>query len=217
MNMTSIKIAIDGTSGSGKSTIANAVSKKMKIEYINTGIIYRAATYILIKKNIIDNEQESFDFLSKINFEYINSKLVKINNKEISTDKLFDNSLSTQIYKVANSKILRPLIVKVLQDIYLKFDSVIMEGRDITSVIMSKSKNKFYVDAPSKIRASRRIEQLKLNPNTLNELINEIEERDKYDKNRSLGPLLKTEDSIFINTEKMSIKESVDFIIRNLK
>lgn len=205
-----MKIAIDGPAGSGKSTIAKKLASKLNIEYIDTGAMYRALAYYMNQNNLSLEEL-------KINMETLNieSKEEKtfINGKDIS-DFIRTNEVSSLASKISKDKDIREKLVDLQRKLADKV-SCVMEGRDITSVVLKDAEYKFYLDANSRVRAIRRKNDLKGKDKdiSLDKLIEEIEERDLRDKTRENSPLKLTEDSIYIDTSYMDVDEVVDKIM----
>ena len=204
-----MKIAIDGTAGSGKSTIAKKLARKLNIEYIDTGAMYRALAYYMNQNNLSLEEL-------KINMETLNIEFKEektfINGKDIS-DFIRTNEVSSFASKISKDKDIREKLVDLQRKLADKV-SCVMEGRDITSVVLKDAEYKFYLDANSKVRAIRRKNDLKGKDKniSLDKLIEEIEERDLRDKTRENSPLKLTEDSIYIDTSYMDVDEVVDKI-----
>lgn len=205
-----MKIAIDGPAGSGKSTIAKKLARKLNIEYIDTGAMYRALAYYMNQNNLSLEEL-------KINMETLNIEFKEektfINGKDIS-DFIRTNEVSSLASKISKDKDIREKLVDLQRKLADKV-SCVMEGRDITSVVLKDAEYKFYLDANSKVRAIRRKNDLKGKDKdiSLNKLIEEIEERDLRDKTRENSPLKLTEDSIYIDTSYMDVDEVVDKIM----
>ncbi len=205
-----MKIAIDGPAGSGKSTIAKKLASKLNIEYIDTGAMYRALAYYMNQNNLPLEEL-------KINMETLNIEFKEektfINGKDIS-DFIRTNEVSSLASKISKDKDIREKLVDLQRKLADKV-SCVMEGRDITSVVLKDAEYKFYLDANSKVRAIRRKNDLKGKDKdiSLDKLIEEIEERDLRDKTRENSPLKLTEDSIYIDTSYMDVNEVVDKIM----
>ena len=205
-----MKIAIDGPAGSGKSTIAKKLASKLNIEYIDTGAMYRALAYYMNQNNLSLEEL-------KINMETLNIEFKEektfINGKDIS-DFIRTNEVSSLASKISRDKDIREKLVDLQRKLADKV-SCVMEGRDITSVVLKDAEYKFYLDANSKVRAIRRQNDLKGKDKdiSLDKLIEEIEERDLRDKTRENSPLKLTEDSIYIDTSYMDVNEVVDKIM----
>lgn len=204
-----MKIAIDGPAGSGKSTIAKKLASKLNIEYIDTGAMYRALAYYM-NQNDLSLEELKIN-MERLNIEFKEEKTF-INGKDIS-DFIRTNEVSILASKISKDKDIREKLVDLQRKLADKV-SCVMEGRDITSVVLKDAEYKFYIDANSKVRAIRRKNDLKGKDKniSLDKLIEEIEERDLRDKTRENSPLKLTEDSIYIDTSYMDVDEVVDKI-----
>lgn len=205
-----MKIAIDGPAGSGKSTIAKKVAKTLGIEYIDTGAMYRALAFYMNENNL--SLQELKNKMDLINIEFKNDRTF-INGKDISNF-IRTNEISNLASRVSKDKEVRKKLVDLQRKLADKV-SCVMEGRDITSVVLKDAEYKFYLDANPMVRAQRRLNDLKGKDSkiTLEELITEIEERDKRDKTRENSPLQITEDSNYIDTSDMNLEEVVNKIL----
>lgn len=205
-----MKIAIDGPAGSGKSTIAKKVAKTLGIEYIDTGAMYRALAFYMNENNL--SLQELKNEMDFINIEFKKERTF-INGKDIS-DFIRTNEISSLASKVSKDKEIREKLVDLQRKLADKV-SCVMEGRDITSVVLKDAEYKFYLDANPRVRAKRRLTDLKGKDSkiTLDELIAEIEERDKRDKTRENSPLQITKDSNYIDTSEMTVEDVVNKIL----
>ncbi len=205
-----MKIAIDGPAGSGKSTIAKKVAKTLGIEYIDTGAMYRALAFYMNENNL--SLQELKNEMDFINIEFKKERTF-INGKDIS-DFIRTNEISSLASKVSKDKEIREKLVDLQRKLADKV-SCVMEGRDITSVVLKDAEYKFYLDANPRVRAKRRLNDLKGKDSkiTLDELIAEIEERDKRDKTRENSPLQITKDSNYIDTSEMTVEDVVNKIL----
>lgn len=205
-----MKIAIDGPAGSGKSTIAKKLAKTLGIEYIDTGAMYRALAFYMNENNL--SLQELKNEIDLINIEFKKERTF-INGKDIS-DFIRTNEISSLASKVSKDKEIREKLVDLQRKLADKV-SCVMEGRDITSVVLKDAEYKFYLDANPMVRAKRRLNDLKGKDSkiTLDELIAEIEERDKRDKTRENSPLQITKDSNYIDTSEMTVEDVVNKIL----
>lgn len=205
-----MKIAIDGPAGSGKSTIAKKVAKTLGIEYIDTGAMYRALAFYMNENNL--SLQELKNEMDLINIEFKKERTF-INGKDVS-DFIRTNEISSLASKVSKDKEIREKLVDLQRKLADKV-SCVMEGRDITSVVLKDAEYKFYLDANPRVRAKRRLNDLKGKDSkiTLDELVAEIEERDKRDKTRENSPLQITKDSNYIDTSEMTVEDVVNKIL----
>lgn len=211
-------IAVDGPAGAGKSTIAKRASEVLKIEYIDTGAMYRALTYKVLEKKIDPKDTENvIEILNKTNIDFIDNHIyldgLKV-DKEIR-----DNKVSSNSSYIAIIKEVRDRMVFIQQEM-AKEKSVIMDGRDITTVVLPNADYKFFITATVEERSKRRYKELieKGESNiTLEKIIEDIKRRDEIDSNREIAPLTKTEDSYLIDTTDKSIEECVNIIVSMVK
>lgn len=210
--MSKFIIALDGPSGSGKSTIANILSKKLNISYLNTGSMYRALTLYFLENGITNEEQIQLDFLQNIKID-INEDRVFLNGKDVSEE--IRNKIVTENVSWVSSI---PLVRKYLVDLQRKISenkSIILDGRDIGTVVFPKAKYKFFLVASSEVRAKRRYEQNEIDK-SLEEIQKDIEKRDYIDSHREISPLKKAKDAIEIDSSNLTIDETIDEILRNM-
>lgn len=207
-----ISIAIDGPAGSGKSTVAKIIAKDLNITYLDTGSMYRAFTYYALKNNVSYNSNEEIlKLLDSINL-VLDKENVYVNNEDITKEIRYEE-IDKNVSKYASIKAVREKMVKIQQDI-AKGKSVIMDGRDIGSVVLPNSKYKFYLDASAEERAKRRylqnIERGKEVP--YEDILNDIKYRDNLDKNREVDPLIVCDDATLIDSSSMTKEEVIDLI-----
>lgn len=210
-------IAVDGPAGAGKSTISKLVAKKLNINYIDTGAMYRAVTYKCLSENIDINDENAVIEMAKkssIDFRdnniYLDSKIV---NEEIRT-----REVSANVSNVAKIKEVRYLMVDVQREIGTRND-VILDGRDIGSYVFPNADYKFFLVATPEERGKRRYKELceKGFEGTLEEIIKDIEKRDEIDSNREFAPLKKADDAIEIDTTGLGIDEVVEAVVSKIK
>ncbi|MBU3106691.1 (d)CMP kinase [Clostridium gasigenes] len=216
-----ISVAIDGPAGAGKSTIATLVAKKFDLMYINTGAMYRTVALKCKDNNISINETNKICTLidnMEMNFE--NDDLI-LNGENIQS-KLTMPEISAVVSSFASIKEVRERLVKLQRDMSNKFD-VIMDGRDIGTVVLKDSKYKFFLTATPEERADRRFKELDERGIDVNydDILEDIIRRDYEDSNRAIDPLRKAEDAIEIDTTGLNIQEVTDkicsYIKKNLK
>lgn len=210
--MSKFIIALDGPSGSGKSTIANILAKKLNISYLNTGSMYRALTLYFLENGITNEEQIQLDFLQNIKID-INEDRVFLNGKDVSEE--IRNKIVTENVSWVSSI---PLVRKYLVDLQRKISenkSIILDGRDIGTVVFPNAKYKFFLVASSEVRAKRRYEQNEIDK-SLEEIQKDIEKRDYIDSHREISPLKKAKDAIEIDSSNLTIDETIDEILRNM-
>ncbi len=207
------KIAIDGPAGAGKSTIAKIVAKKLNIEYIDTGAMYRAITLKALTLNVDLELDESYSFLENTTLDICNGRVIMDSidvSEEIRSVKVTEN-VSTPS-KIA---VVRSFLVDYQREIS-NSKSVIMDGRDIGTVVLPNADLKIYLNASVECRARRRMLEREASGifKSLEETIEEIETRDHKDSTRKISPLKCAEDAIVIDSSEMSIDDVVNEIIK---
>ena len=213
-------IAIDGPAGAGKSSIAKALSKKLGFVYIDTGAMYRAVALFFLENGIkdsIDNEIDKLVDILDINIKYTDGEQrVFLNNVDVS-DKLRQEEIGKLASRFSAVKSVRKKLV-ALQRKLAKKENVIMDGRDIGTVVLPNADLKIYLSAGSKVRAKRRYLELiekGFDRAALDEkaIENEIIKRVEADMNREISPLKKAEDAYCLDTSNMTFNEVVSKIL----
>lgn len=213
-------IAIDGPAGAGKSSIAKALSKKLGFIYIDTGAMYRAVALFFLENGIKDSSNNETDKLLDeldINIKYTDGEQrVFLNNVDVS-DKLRQEEIGKLASRFSAVKSVREKLV-ALQRKLAKKENVIMDGRDIGTVVLPNADLKIYLSAGSKVRAKRRYLELiekGFDRTALDEkaIENEIIKRDEADMNREISPLKKAEDAYYMDTSDMTFDEVVSKIL----
>ena len=207
------KIAIDGPAGAGKSTISKEVAKKLDIEYLDTGAMYRAVTLKAMRLGVDMELDESYSFLDNTSIEIIKGKIY-LDGEDVS-QAIRSVDVTNHVSTPSKIGVVRTYLVDLQRKISESID-VIMDGRDIGTVVLKDAPLKIYLDASVECRALRRKlerEQAGLNL-SLDETIKEIEARDFKDSTRKINPLRKADDAIHIDSSNMSIDEVVNTIIK---
>lgn len=211
-------IAIDGPAGAGKSTVAKKIANILNLEYIDTGAMYRALTLKVIRENKDPkNAAQVIDILKDTHIEFNNNHIYL--DGEIVDKEIRENNINKNVSHIAIIKEVREKMV-LLQQEMAKTKSVIMDGRDISTVVLTNAEYKFFITASAKERATRRYKELIENGEkdiTLEQIIEEIEKRDNIDSNREVAPLKMSQDAILINTDNLSIDEVISKIIDIVK
>ncbi len=198
-NKNKITVAIDSPAAAGAGTQAKLIAKEYNLFYLDTGKIYRHIGYLTLKRKNIN--------YTKIKYNISKLKIIDLKKKKLLTDKV---ARSASI--IAKDKKIRDIVKNFqLKCAYYppsKFNGSILDGRDITSVLMKNAMFKFYITASLETRAKRRyLEYKKLKKKiSFKNVLKSLKNRDKLDKNRKFSPLVKTKDSILINTTKLSKK-----------
>ena len=210
--MNNFIIALDGPSGSGKSTIANLLAKKLKISYLNTGSMYRALTLYLLENNIKKTDDFDKNILENINID-INKDKVFLNGKDVSKE-IRDKEVTENVSWVSSMPEVREYLVEMQRNISNN-KSIILDGRDIGTVVFPNAKYKFYLTASSYVRAKRRFDQKEIDK-SFEEIKEDIEKRDYLDSHREISPLKKADDAIEIDSSDLTIAQTIDKIIENM-
>ncbi|MGN0027347.1 MAG: (d)CMP kinase [Clostridium sp.] len=212
-----ISVAIDGPAGAGKSTIAKLVAKNFDLMYINTGAMYRAVALVAKEKNIENTDIDALcTMIDSFDMKFENDDLI-LNGENIQ-EKITMPEISAIVSKYASIKEVRSKLVKLQRDMSKKFD-VIMDGRDIGTVVLKDSKFKFFLTATPEARAERRYKELKDRGLSVDysTILEDIIKRDYIDSHREVDPLKKAEDAIEIDTTNLSIDEVVEKISLSIK
>ena len=211
-----IRVAIDGPSGAGKSTIAKAVAKKMNIDYIDTGAMYRAVG-LKVKNCGIDLKDEAAmaAMLAETDIDFVNGDIIldgTVVNKEIRA-----NDMSMMASNVSALPAVRAKLVE-LQRKMGQTKSIIMDGRDIGTNVLTDAEVKIFMTASAEERADRRYRELieKGQDVTYEQILEDIKQRDHNDSTRALNPLKKADDAIELDTTGMSIEEVTEFIMNEV-
>ncbi len=207
-----MQIAIDGPAGSGKSTVAKKIAEKLNIIYIDTGAMYRAIT---LKLKDIDKKYYQ-EACNNTNIEFINNKIF-LDGKDVSLQ-IRSEEISILTSDISKIDFVRKKLVSIQKEIADK-NSVVMEGRDITTVVLPDADYKFYLNASPEIRAKRRTLQLKekgLNAD-YEEILRDIKKRDNNDIKRENSPLKVADDAIVIDSSNLTADESIEKILSYIR
>ena len=212
-NIMEISVAIDGPAGAGKSTIAKIIGEKFNLMYINTGAMYRAVTLKAMNANVSEsNVDDLVRIVESLEMHFEEDHLFV--NKEDLTDMINMPVISNNVSRYAAVPEIREILVKLQQNIAKKFN-VVMDGRDIGTVVLADAPFKFYLTASSEERAKRRYEELtsKGIEVDFNTILSEIEKRDYIDTHREVTPLIKADDAIEIDSSALDINGVVETIV----
>lgn len=211
-------IGIDGPSASGKSTIAKRLAKMLNFTHIDTGAMYRAIAYDCLRKKIdLDDEAACVKIAENSTIELIGDGQIFLNDKNV-TYGIRNEDVSAAASKISKYKRIREKMVALQQEIASK-KGFVMDGRDITSVVLPDAELKIYQNADVSVRAKRRFYELVEKGQTIDyqDVYDDLVRRDYQDTNRTESPLTKVKDAIEIDTTYLSIDESVDLIVSILK
>lgn len=213
----SYNVAIDGPAGAGKSTIAKAVAKKMNLIYVDTGAMYRAMAFYMIRQGVSADDAEAISAKCReadISIGYENGEQVVYLNGENVTSYLRTEEVGNMASVTSVQPAVRAKLVE-LQQALAKRSDCIMDGRDIGTCVLPDAQVKIYLTAGSAVRAKRRYDELtaKGQECDLEKIQADIEERDYRDMNRKHSPLKQAEDAISVDSSDMTIEEVIDRIL----
>lgn len=209
-------VAIDGPAGTGKGTITEILSKEMGLVNIDTGATYRCVALYTIKNNIKPEEKDKIiENLANIHIEMKNEnghQNIFLNGEDV-TEKIRSKEVSQIVSQISCIKEVRLAMVEVQRNL-AKGKDVIMEGRDITTYVFPNADVKIYLDATEEIRAKRRYRQMQEKGMKISyeEVVKNIQLRDKTDREKEIGALKIAEDAVYIDTSNMSIEEEADAV-----
>lgn len=214
-------IAIDGFASTGKSTLAKMLSKFIGLPYIDSGALFRGITFLALEKgwivnNIIDEISIERGLQEvKISFDSLSNSL-NLNKRDI-TDEIRSKSVTSNVSQISKLVFVRSFLLKQQR---LMGDSfgLIMDGRDIGTVVFPNADFKFFFTAKPQVRAHRRWEEMKANGYSLsyNEVLKNILYRDKTDTERKVSPLKKATDAIQIDTTNLSLDQAFDILVAQI-
>lgn len=210
-----MNIAIDGPAGAGKSTIAKILAEKLGMNYIDTGAMYRAITLKAIENNIDFNDVSSLiNLVNNTDIKTSNGRIY-LDSKDV-TDKIRTPLVSQKVSKIAEISEIREKMI-CLQRELAENGNVIMDGRDIGTVVLPNASLKFFITATVEERAKRRFLELKAKGYDVNydNIKKEILSRDEQDMKRKISPLKLAEDAIVIDTSNKEIKEIIQEILQH--
>ena len=214
------KIAIDGPAGAGKSTVAKETAKRNGLIYVDTGALYRAvALYLLENGADILDEEDCKKYLPgirvAIRYDENGQQRVIMNGEDVShkirTPEVSDAASKTSAFPAVREKLLS------LQRTLAEENDVLMDGRDIGTVVLPDAELKIFLTASAEVRAKRRYDELTAAGQEVNyeEILEQIIERDTRDMNREIAPLKQAEDAVLVDTSKLGIEEVIE-VIRGL-
>lgn len=222
--MKKLTIAIDGYASCGKSTVAKDVARHLNLLYIDSGAMYRAVTLFALRKKLIEDNNiktsELIAILPKIHieFEYNNAGELHtlLNGKNIEAE-IRDKAVSALVSPVAKIKEVREYLVKQ-QKAMRKNTGIVMDGRDIGTVVFPDADLKIFMTAEVEVRAIRRLKEMqgKGIEVTLEEIKQNIADRDYRDENRDITPLRKAPDAVVLDNSYMTREEQLEFVLRHL-
>lgn len=218
-------VAIDGPAGSGKSTIAKLLAKELNIEYIDSGAIYR--TFTLLGKRMFNDlceghEQEIANYIKEnptaVSISYEDHVQIMRIGEEVVTKAIRDPKVTVQVRYIADSQECRELVNDQIRTIAKNY-SVVIDGRDIGTIVFPNASNKYYLDAKPLVRAKRRAKDLniEIGSKEFDELVNNINTRDKNDMERKIAPLKQADDALYIDTSELTVEEVLEVIMEGFE
>ncbi len=216
-----ITVAIDGPAGSGKSSVSKIIAKRLGLLYVDTGAMYRALTLKAMENGVnLEEETALAELANSTKIELLHQEegtVVLLDGQDV-TGKIRETDVTNNVFYLARAEVVRERMKKLQREIAEKGD-VVMEGRDITTVILPEADYKFYLDASFEERVKRRGKELEQNGKQVvkSGLSKDIKMRDKKDLTRKIAPLRKAKDAIFIDSTGMSLEEEADTVISYIK
>ncbi len=211
------QIAIDGPAGAGKSTIAKKVAKELGFIYVDTGAMYRAMALFFIRQNVKPEEKEKVETLcrqAKITICYKDGQQLVLLNGEDVTGLIRQEEVGNMASATSAIPQVRAQLLSLQQDL-ANSENVVMDGRDIGTVVLPDAQVKIYLTASAKVRAARRCLELIQRGEEADEAVIEAQiiERDQRDMNREISPLRQAQDAVLVDSSEMNIEEVVEKIL----
>lgn len=217
MNTHKIAVAVDGPAGAGKSSISKIVAKKLGYLYIDTGAMYRSVTWAVLHNHIDVNNQKAVEALLPeldLTMEASDDSCKVFIAGQDVTDFIRTPQVNNAVSIVASYKGVRQYLVE-RQRLMAEAGGVILDGRDIGSVVLPNAELKIYLTASVEARAMRRCLEVKgtVNEQTLEDIKDSVMQRDDMDKNRKESPLIQVEDAVLVDSSEMTFDETVEYIL----
>lgn len=198
-------ITFDGTSGSGKGTIASSVARSLIFAYLDTGKLYRAFAYLVLSQDLLESfEDNAYNIAGQIEPELLN------------LESLYSEQVAAIASKIAKSSNVRASLIDMQRNFVKNNKNVVLDGRDTGSVICPNADYKFYIDADIEVRATRRLAQLQekgLSEKGYEDILSDLQQRDFNDKNRKIAPLIIPQGAVEIDNSNVSKEEVIKKIL----
>ena len=208
-------IAIDGPAGAGKSTMAKTLAKELGFYYVDTGAIYRTVAYFLdllgVSPNDTDGVERYIDELTvEIEYDEEGKQHMLMNGMDVTGD-IRTQDISQKASLVSAQPVVREVLLDMQRDVAKKYN-VIMDGRDIGTVVLPKATVKIFLTASAEVRAKRRTDELiaKGQKAVFDTVLKEIKQRDHQDMTRPIAPLKQAKDAVLLDTSELGIQEVID-------
>lgn len=215
-----INVAIDGPAGAGKSTVAKGAAKELNYIYVDTGALYRTIALNALRLGIIDNEKSIVDSLGSLRVElkYIDGCQAVILNGEDVSDFIRTPEISMGASKVSAIPEVRTFLLETQREI-ARNNNVIMDGRDIATVVLPDAQVKIFLFASPECRAKRRYDELIEKGENVNyeDVLQDVNQRDYQDSHREIAPLKPSEKSIMLDTSDLKLEESIEAVVKTIK
>lgn len=216
--MKNIVIAIDGPAGSGKGTLAKALAEKLNLVNIDTGATYRCVALKVLREKIkLDEKEKIIKIAKNIKIDLLEGGIVLMDEEDV-TKEIRSKEVTEIVSPISSIVEVREIMVDIQRNI-AKGKNVVMEGRDITTVVFPKAKYKFYLDASIEVRAERRYKENKEKgiDMTYEEVYENIKARDYNDMHKEVGSLMRTDEQIYIDSSNLTVSEEVAIIEKVIK
>ncbi len=209
-------IAIDGPAGAGKGTIAKMVAERLNLVYIDTGAMYRCIALEALREDIVNDKDKIIEMSKKINIKLSEDGKTFLNGEDVS-EEIRSKEVTSVVSPISSIVPVREELVSIQRSI-AEGKNVIMEGRDITTVVFPNADYKFYLDASVEERTRRRVEQNKEKGifSSYEDIKQSIIDRDYNDMHKEVGALKRTNEQIYINSTNMGKEEVVNFILEKI-
>lgn len=221
--MKKIAVAIDGPAGAGKSTVAKELAKRLGYVYLDTGSMYRALTFELLRRGVpVDQEEKVCSVVQSLTVELKGDQeepIVAVNDRDVSAH-IRRPEVSAHVSQVAAYACVRQHLVKEQQRL-AENGGIVMDGRDIGTVVLPHAELKIFLTASVEERARRRLAQWNEShpdePQTLAQIVQNIQERDRKDTERTISPLRQAEDAVLLDTTCLTREETIDTLTAMVK
>ena len=209
-----VSVAIDGPSGAGKSTVARAAAAKLGYVYVDTGAMYRTIGLAVCRKGVAGEDTEGL----RVGIAYENGAQHVLLNGEDVSDAIRTPEIAYYASKVSAVPEVREFLLSTQRDM-AKNGNILMDGRDIGTVILPDAPVKIFLTASSESRAERRYKELieKGQQVTMESVLHDINERDRQDMNRAIAPLRQAEDAVLLDTSALTLDESIEAVLRIIR